>query len=64
MSRLPPLKPSAPGRSFTLVEILVSISILVLMILAMTQMMGMANRVWRESMGRIDNFTKSPPCST
>jgi hypothetical protein len=46
-------------RSFTLVEILVSIAVLSLIIVAMAQMTALVGNAWGMGSSRIDNFTKS-----
>ncbi len=46
-------------RGFTLIEMLVSISILSFMLVAMAQMTGLAEQAWRVEQNRIDNFSKA-----
>jgi len=54
------MKTSAPrANSFTLVELLVAITILSFMLLVMTHLIGMAQQLWGDQQNRIDNFTKA-----
>ena len=46
-------------RAFTLVEMLVAVSIMSFMLVAMAQMTGLAEQAWRIEQNRIDNFTKA-----
>lgn len=46
-------------RAFTLIEMLVSISIMSFMLLAMAQMTSLFEQGWRVEQNRIDNFTKA-----
>ncbi len=51
----------APGRkprSFTLIEMLVTIAIFSFMIVAMAKMFGLISNVWEQGAGRIDGLTK------
>jgi len=56
--RAPPSRASG-ANSFTLVEVLVAISILSFMLLVMTHLTGMAQQLWGDQQNRIDNFTKA-----
>jgi hypothetical protein len=50
----------SPGqRSFTMVEILVACTVLVLILSLLSQMMGIVSRAARDGLDRVDNFTKS-----
>ena len=51
--------PSSSRRGFTLVEMLVAVSILSFMLLMMAQMTGLAEQAWRLEQNRIDNFSKA-----
>jgi Tfp pilus assembly protein PilW len=46
-------------RSFTLVELLVAIAITGFILVAMFTMISMADSVWRQGIGRVDNFTRA-----
>jgi prepilin-type N-terminal cleavage/methylation domain-containing protein len=46
-------------RAFTLIEMLVSISILSLMLVAMSQITSLSEQAWRMEQNRIDNYTKA-----
>src|ERR1700729_994371 len=46
-------------RGFTLIEMLVSVSIISFMLVMMAQMTGLAEQAWRLEQNRIDNFTKA-----
>jgi hypothetical protein len=46
-------------RSFTLVEMLVAIAITGLILVAMFTMISLADSVWRQGIGRVDNFTRA-----
>ncbi len=50
---------SSTRRGFTLIEMLVSISVLSFMLLMMAQMTGLAEQAWRVEQNRIDNFSKA-----
>lgn len=52
-------KVSAGLRSFTLIEMLVSISVFSLMLLLMAQMIQMIDSAWRTGQSRVDNFTRA-----
>lgn len=47
------------GRGFTLVELLVAITILVIIILLFGQMLGIMSKAWTYGHGRANNFTKA-----
>jgi type II secretory pathway pseudopilin PulG len=51
--------PKDRSASFTLVEMLVAISIMSLMLLAMAQMTALSEQAWRTEQNRIDNFSKA-----
>ncbi len=53
------MKKPTHRNSFTLVEVLVAVTILSFMILMLAEMSGMVGRAWSEGASRIDNFTKS-----
>ncbi len=46
-------------RGFTLVEMLVSISIVSFMLVVLAQVTGLTEKAWRLEQNRIDNFTKA-----
>lgn len=46
-------------KSFTLIEILVSIAVLSLIMVLLTQMMSLASATWKIGQARADNFTQS-----
>jgi prepilin-type N-terminal cleavage/methylation domain-containing protein len=46
-------------RAFTLVEMLVAISVMSFMLLAMAQMTALSEQAWRAEQNRIDNYTKA-----
>ena len=50
---------SSSLHSFTLIEMLVAISIMSFMLLMMAQVTGVAEQAWRMEQNRIDNFTKA-----
>jgi Tfp pilus assembly protein PilW len=50
--------PDRSLRSFTLVEMLVSIAVLSLMVAAMAQMLGLIGNAWGQGSSRTDDFTK------
>ena len=45
--------------SFTLVEVLVAVSVLSFILLILAQVTGMVNKASHDGIGRVDNFTKS-----
>ncbi len=52
-----PLRPSAAGRrGFTLVELLVAMTVLLIVLLMMVSMTSQTSQVWRKSRARIDTF--------
>jgi type II secretory pathway pseudopilin PulG len=51
--------PPSSHHSFTLIEMLVAVSIMSFMLLMMAQMTGMAEQAWRMEQNRIDNFAKA-----
>lgn len=53
------MKSSARQPGFTLVEMLVAVSIMSFMLLMMVQITGLAERAWRSQQDRIDNFSKA-----
>ncbi len=50
---------SSRVNSFTLVELLVAVTILSFMLLMMAHLTGMAQQLWGDQQNRIDNFTKA-----
>ena len=53
------MKASSAQNSFTLVELLVALTILTFMILMMAEMSGLVSKASHEGMSRVDNFIKS-----
>ncbi len=53
------MKECSSRNSFTLIEVLVAISILGFIVLMLAEMMGMVGKTWHEGVSRVDNFTKS-----
>ena len=49
----------ARSSSFTLVEVLVAVSVLSFILLLLAQVTGMVNKASHDGIGRVDNFTKS-----
>jgi prepilin-type N-terminal cleavage/methylation domain-containing protein len=50
---------SSPQRGFTLVEMLVSVTILSFMLIMMAKITGLVEFTWHQAQNRIDNFTKA-----
>ncbi len=50
---------SSTGSGFTLIEMLVAVSIMSFMLLMMAQITGLAEQAWRTEQNRIDNFAKA-----
>ena len=50
---------SSPQRGFTLVEMLVSVTILSFMLIMMAKITGLVEMTWHQAQNRIDNYTKA-----
>jgi len=50
---------SSPQRGFTLVEMLVSVTILSFMMIMMAKITGLVEMTWHQAQNRIDNYTKA-----
>jgi len=53
------ISPSSSRRGFTLIEMLVSISIVSFMLIMLAQVTSLTEQAWRLEQNRIDNFTKA-----
>jgi prepilin-type N-terminal cleavage/methylation domain-containing protein len=51
--------PSSRSRAFTLIEMLVSVTIMSFMLILMSQIVGQTQSIWRAAQMRIDNFNKA-----
>lgn len=51
--------PPSHRRGFTLIEMLVSVTIMSFMLIMMSQMIGQTQSIWRSAQTRIDNFNKA-----